>query len=39
MSFVLVLVLIAVVAVGLFRLIRRDADAPPRAESHRPPEG
>jgi hypothetical protein len=39
MSFVLILVLLAVVALVVLSLVRHDAPAPPRAESHRPPEG
>ncbi len=38
MSFILVLVLLAVVALAVLALVRHDAPAPPRAESHHPPE-
>jgi hypothetical protein len=38
MSFILVLVLLAVVAIAVLALVRHDAPVPPRAESHhRPP--
>jgi hypothetical protein len=37
MSFVLVILLIAVVVAGGVRLVRHDARARPRSESHHPP--
>jgi hypothetical protein len=38
MSFVFVLILIAIVAFAGYRLVRHDARARPRSESHRPPQ-
>jgi len=37
MSFLLIVLVIAVVVFAVFRLVRHDARARPRAESRRPP--
>ena len=37
MSFVFILILIAIMVFAGYRLVRHDARARPRSESHRPP--